>query len=148
MRIKFKLKERLGEAFRLYFILVTLITILLFVVGMLFDSGRTFGYEAYFSPLFYAFVSVIPVFIFHSDKELSMKCFVIRNVIQALIIEVVILLIVFKAPNIPSDRMAIVISIAVGVLIIYLLTMVVEYIFELTQANEMNDYLKEYQNKE
>ena len=54
-------------------------------------------------------------------------------------------MIVFKAPNIPSDRIEVVISIAVGILIVYILSLVVEYIFELTQAKEMNAYLEEYQ---
>ena len=96
MKNKYGIKERLGEAFRLYFILVTLITILLMVVGMLFDSDRTLSYDAYFSPLFYAFIGVIPVFFFQSDKELSMKQLIIRGVIQILIIEAAILLIVFN----------------------------------------------------
>ena len=145
MRKKYRIKERLGEAFRLYFILVTLITILLMVVGMLFDSDRPLSYDAYFSPLFYAFIGVIPVFFFQSDKELSMKRLIIRNVLYVLIVEAAILLIVFKAPNIPSDRMEVVISIAVGVLVVFILSLIVEYIFELTQANEMNAYLEEYQ---
>ena len=145
MKNKYGIKERLGEAFRLYFILVTLITILLMVVGMLFDSDRTLSYDAYFSPLFYAFIGVIPVFFFRSDKELSMKRLIIRNVLYVLIVEAAILLIVFKAPNIPSDRIEVVISIAVGVLVVFILSLIVEYIFELTQANEMNAYLEEYQ---
>ena len=145
MKNKYGIKERLGEAFRLYFILVTLITILLMVVGMLFDSDRTLSYEAYFSPLFYAFIGVIPVFFFQSDKELSMKRLIIRNVLYVLIVEAAMLFIVFKAPNIPSDRIEVVISIAVGILIVYILSLVVEYIFELTQAKEMNAYLEEYQ---
>ena len=145
MKNKYGIKERLGEAFRLYFILVTLITILLMVVGMLFDGDRTFSYEAFFSPLFYAFIGVMPVFFFRSDKELSMKRLIIRNVLYVLIVEAAILLIVFKAPNIPSDRIEVVISIAVGVLVVFILSLIVEYIFELTQANEMNTYLEEYQ---
>ena len=145
MKNKYGIKERLGEAFRLYFILVTLITILLMVVGMLFDSDRTLSYDAYFSPLFYAFIGVIPVFFFQSDKELSMKRLIIRNVFYVLIVEAAILLIVFKAPNIPTDRIEVVISIAVGVLVVFILSLIVEYIFELTQTNEMNAYLEEYQ---
>ena len=145
MKNKYGIKERLGEAFRLYFILVTMITILLMVVGLIFDSGRTFSYEAFFSPLFYAFIGVIPVFFFQSDKELGMKQLIIRGVIQIFIIEAAILLIVFNAPNIPSDRIEVVISIAVGILVVYILSLVVEYIFELTQAKEMNAYLEEYQ---
>ena len=75
-----------------------------------------------------------------------MKRLIIRNVLYVLIVEAAILLIVFKAPNIPSDRIEVVISIAVGVLVVFILSLIVEYIFELTQANEMNAYLEEYQN--
>ncbi len=142
-----RIKEKFGEAFRLYFILVTLITVLLMVLGLLFDSDRTFGYEAFVSPLLYAAVGVIPVFFFHSDKEISMKQLIIRRIIQELSVEALILLIVFNAPNIPSERPGVVIAIAAGVLVVFILSMVVEYIFELTQANEMNGYLEEYRNR-
>ena len=142
-----RIKEKFGEAFRLYFILVTLITVLLMVLGLLFDSDRTFGYEAFVSPLLYAAVGVIPVFFFHSDKEISMKQLIIRRIIQELSVEALILLIVFNAPNIPSERPGVVIAIAAGVLVVFILSMVVEYIFELTQANEMNRYLEEYRNR-
>lgn len=142
-----RIKEKFGEAFRLYFILVTLITVLLMVLGLLFDSDRTFGYEAFVSPLIYAAVGVIPVFFFHSDKEISMKQLIIRRIIQELSVEALILLIVFNAPNIPSERPGVVIAIAAGVLVVFILSMVVEYIFELTQANEMNGYLEEYRNR-
>ena len=142
-----RIKEKFGEAFRLYFILVTLITVLLMVLGLLFDSDRTFGYEAFVSPLIYAAVGVIPVFFFHSDKEISMKQLIIRRIIQELSVEALILLIVFNAPNIPSERPGVVIAIAAGVLVVFILSMVVEYICELTQANEMNGYLEEYRNR-
>ena len=142
-----RIKEKFGEAFRLYFILVPLFTVLLMVLGLLFDSDRTFGYEAFVSPLLYAAVGVIPVFFFHSDKEISMKQLIIRRIIQELSVEALILLIVFNAPNIPSERPGVVIAIAAGVLVVFILSMVVEYIFELTQANEMNGYLEEYRNR-
>ena len=142
-----RIKDKFGEAFRLYFILVTLITVLLMVLGLLFDSDRTFGYEAFVSPLIYAAVGVIPVFFFHSDKEISMKQLIIRRIIQELSVEALILLIVFNAPNIPSERIEVVIGIAVGVLVVFILSMAVEYFFELTQANEMNRYLEEYHNR-
>ena len=142
-----RMKEKLGEAFRLYFILVTLITVLLMVLGLLFDSDRTFGYEVFVSPLLYAAVGVIPVSFFNPDKEISMKKLLIRRIIQELSVEALILLIVFNAPNIPSERIEVVIGIAVGVLVVFILAIAVEYIFELTQAKEMNGYLEEYRNR-
>jgi hypothetical protein len=114
------------------------------VLGLLFDSDRTFGYEVFVSPLVYAAVGVIPVFFFKPDKEISMKAMILRRVIQELAVEAAILLIVFNAPSIPSERTEVVIAIAAGVLVVFVLAMIVEYIFELTQANEMNRYLEEY----
>ncbi|MBR6401880.1 MAG: DUF3021 family protein [Eubacterium sp.] len=140
-----KIKDRFAEAFRLYFILFTLISILLMVVGLLFDRERTFSYEVFLSPLVYAAIGVIPDFIFQSDKEISMKRMIIRRVIQVLIVETAMMLIVFAAPNIPSDRIEVVISIAVGILVVFVLSQFVEYIFELTQSRKMNESLEKYQ---
>ena len=39
------MKDRLNEALKTYFILVTLITILMFVLGTLFDSDSAVGYD-------------------------------------------------------------------------------------------------------
>ena len=68
-----KFWERLGEAFRLYFILVTLITILLMILGLTLDSDRTLGYEVFMSPLIYAAIGVVPCLFVNPAKEVSMK---------------------------------------------------------------------------
>ena len=142
-----KLKDRLGEAFRLYFILVTLISLLLMILGLLFDADRRLGYGAYLSPHLYAAIGVLPVLLFQSEKELSLKGLIIRRLVQLMLIEAAILLIVFKAPNIPSDRAEVVIGIAAGIPVIYVLSMAVEYIFALTQTQKLNLDLENYQRR-
>ena len=57
-----KIKTKLREAFRMYFILVTLITVLLMILGLTLDKDRVFGYEVFMSPLLYAGIGIIPVF--------------------------------------------------------------------------------------
>ena len=142
-----KIKARLGEAFRIYFILVTLITILLIIVGLLFDADRRFGYEAFLSPLIYAALGVIPTLFINTDRELSMKKLLIRHVIQLLIIEAVMMTVIFTSKNIPSEKTGMVVVLAVGIAVIYVMSIVVEYIFELTQSREMNIALEAYQNR-
>ena len=142
-----KIKARLGEAFRIYFILVTLITILLIIVGLLFDADRRFGYEAFLSPLIYAALGVIPTLFINTDRELSMKKLLIRHVIQLLIIEAVMMTVIFTSKNIPSEKTGMVVVLAAGIAVIYVLSIVVEYIFELTQSREMNIALEAYQNR-
>jgi hypothetical protein len=127
-----KLREKIGEAFRLYFILVTLITILLIILGTLFDGDRTFGYEAFLSPLIYAAIGVIPVFLFNSNKEVSLKGLVIQRIIQLLIVEAAILGLVFWGDGIATERRIVVVGIAVGIAVVFALALIVEYLFELS----------------
>lgn len=143
-----KMKNKALKAFKLYFILVTLITILLMILGLLFDSDRTFGYQAYASPLIYAAVGVIPVFISNQEKELSMRELIIKRFFELLLIEAIYLGLAFSADSIPTERRGVVIGIAFGVALIYGLTFLVEYLFESVESKAMNEYLYSYQNKQ
>ena len=143
-----KLKEKLGEAFRMYFILVTLITILLLILGTLLDGDRTFSYEAFLSPLIYAAIGVIPVFFFNDEKEVSLKGLLVQRIIQLLIIEAAMLGIAFLGKNIDTDRREIVIGIAVGVVVVFALSIIVEYLFEASIAQKLNEDLERFQKEE
>lgn len=141
-----KLKEKMLKALKLYFVLVTLITILLLILGLSFDADRTLSYQAYASPLIYAALGVIPVFIFNQEKELSVKGLIARRIAELALIEAIFMGIAFSADTIPTERRGVVIGIALGIAVIYVLTSIVEYIFESTKSNEMNEYLNSYQN--
>lgn len=140
-----RIKERLGEAFKMYFILVTLITVLLLILGLTLDNDRVLGYEAFLSPLIYAAIGVIPVFFFGSEKEISMKRLLIQRIVTLLFVEVAVLVLAFSAKSIPTERKGVVIGIAVGIAVVYVLSLVVEYVFELIQSRELNEALEVYQ---
>lgn len=140
-----KIKERLGEAFKMYFILVTLITVLLLILGLTLDNDRVLGYEAFLSPLIYAAIGVIPVFFFGSEKEISMKRLLIQRIVTLLFVEAAVLVLAFSAKSIPTERKGVVIGIAVGIAVVYVLSLIVEYVFELIQSRELNEALEVYQ---
>lgn len=142
-----RMKEKIGEAFRLYFILFTLISILLMILGMMVDSDRKFGYEVFVSPLVYAAIGVIPVFLFNDDKEVSMKGIIIRRIIQLLLVEAAVLVIAFSSKNVDTDKMAVVVGIAVGVAVVFILSLLVEYMFELSMSRKLNEALEMYQKR-
>lgn len=142
-----KIKERLGEAFKMYFILVTLITVLLLILGLTLDNDRVLGYEAFLSPLIYAAIGVIPVFFFGSEKEISMRRLLIKRIVTLLFVEAVVMVLAFSAKSIPTERKGVVIGIAVGIAVVYVLSLVVEYVFELIQSREMNEALEMYQRR-
>ena len=143
-----KWKEKIGEAFRLYFILVTLITILLLILGTLFDGDRTFSYEVFLSPLIYAAIGVIPVFFFDTEREVSLKGLVIQRIIELMMVEVVMMGIAFLGKNIDTDRREVVVGIAVGIVVVFVLSMVVEYLFEVSIAQKLNEELERFQKEE
>ncbi len=139
------MKEKINEAIRTYFVLVTLITILLLVLGTAFDGDRTFSYEAFISPLFYAAIGIIPGFFLGSDRELPMKKLLLRNFIELFLIEAIVLIIAVTADSVPTERKEVVVGIAVGIVIVYVLTIVVEYIFEFNNSQMLNEALLKYQ---
>lgn len=143
-----KLKDRALKALKLYFVLVTFITILLMILGLSFDADRTFSYHAFASPLIYAALGVIPVFIFNQEKELSVKGLIARRIAELTLIEIIFMGIAFSVETIPTERRGVVIGISLGIVVIYVLTFGVEYIFESIESNEMNKYLNSYQNRQ
>ena len=139
------MKDRLNEALKTYFILVTLITILMFVLGTLFDGDRTLGYDAYLSPLIYAAIGTLPNLLLGSDKELSVKGLLIRRFFELIFIEATVLIIAFSVSSIPTERTSVVAGLAVGIVVVYILTLVVEYIIELGNSKKLNEALYRYQ---
>ncbi len=139
------IKEKLGESFRLYFILVTLISILMMILGLAFDSDRVLGYDVFLSPLIYALIGVLPVFFFGNEKEISMKRLIINRLISLFFIEAVIIILAFSSKNIPTERKGVVLGIAVGIAAVFVIALFLEYVLELTQARRMNEALEKYQ---
>ena len=140
-----KIKTKLREAFRMYFILVTLITVLLMILGLTLDKDRVFGYEVFMSPLLYAGIGIIPVFFFGEEKEISMKRLLMQRLVSLGIIELITLILAFAASTIPTEKKSVVIGIAVGIAIVFALAIAVEYMFELSVAKSINESLAEYQ---
>ena len=140
-----KIKEKLHEAFRMYFILFTLISVLLMVLGLTLDHDRVLGYEVFISPMLYAGIGIIPIFFFGENEKISMKKLLIKRLITLGFIELVIMILAFSASSIPTEKKSIVIGIAAGVAVVYVLSILVEYIFELGEARSINKALEEYQ---
>lgn len=72
---------------RTFFMVTTLITTLLCIVGSSFLPEQTFGYEAFAAPLIYALVGTVPNLVLYSRRELTVKELLIRKALQLLFIE-------------------------------------------------------------
>ena len=138
-------KGLLLRAFRLYTLLVTLITILMIILGNMLDRDRVFSYNAFFSPLIYALIGTAATLITRSDKDLSVRSLIIRKVISLLLIEGAIIFIALSSDTIPTEKAWVVPGLAAGILAVYLLSSAIIYISDKKEAARLTEDLARYQ---
>lgn len=143
-----KWKELLIHALRLYTLLVTLITVVMIILGTLLDRGRVFSYDAFLSPLIYAFIGTAATVITRSDKEPSIRSLIFRKVISLLLIEGAIILIALNADTIPTEKSWVIPCLALGVFSVFVLSHVILYFIDKKEAEKLNADLSRYQEKQ
>ena len=116
MSIKQFIVRKLG----LFFMLSTLITVAIYLLGSHFDGEARFGYDGFLSPLLYAGCCVLPSLVTWSKRELKPRELILRELIQFLLTEAVVLFLAFRSRTIDTSRPAVVLGIAGSVLVIYL----------------------------
>lgn len=137
-------KEIAKEILMSYFIVVTLINIAMAVLGLLLDKDRTFGYEAFFSPMIYGFLGIIPSLISYSRKELSIKEMTVRKILQFIFLEAVILS--FMVLN-GVGELVILIPAGISVFLISVLAEIFLWYLNYEKAKSLNQLLKVYQER-
>ena len=140
-----KLKALLIRMLHLYTLQVTLITVLLIVLGKLLDRDRVFSYEAFLSPLFYALIGTAAALITHTEKELSVRKLIIREVISLLLIEAAVIFIALRVDTIPTDRSWVLPGIMIGILVVFLLVNLIQYFSDKREAQKLSMDLARYQ---
>ena len=126
-----------------FFIIVTCISAVIGIIGLIYEPSRRFGYEAYFSPLIFGAISIIPSFVTYSKKELTVKQMVFRNVIQLIVLECLILITGYLF-GIMKDKM-IAISVAVSIIIVFIIVHFISWVVDFKTAANLNENLKAYQ---
>ena len=130
-----------------FFIIVTLINVVMAVLGMIFRPDERFGYDAFLAPLIYAACSMIPVLLTYSKRELTVKQMIIRQVLNLLAIEAIMIGIGLSGSNVFREQPMLVVSFALSVFIIFVLVLVISWILDLGQARQMNIDLENYQKR-
>ncbi|MFA5341611.1 MAG: DUF3021 family protein [Clostridia bacterium] len=127
-----------------YFIITTCITAATAILGLSIDPSARFGYESYFSPLIFGFISVIPSIVTYSKKELSIKQTVIRKILHFFCL--IFLLSIFGFWTGLLHGMAEIASFAFAVFLIYVIVNLVNWHLNKKEAVAVNSMLKNYQN--
>ena len=138
-------KQFLVEKLILFFMLTTLITDAVCILGFHFDGDARFGYDALLTPLFYAGCCVLPSLVTYSKRELRPREWILRVVLQFALTEAVILGLAFNSSAIDTSRPSVILAIAGSVLVIFLLAFLFSWLANSVQARRTNEELLEYQ---
>jgi hypothetical protein len=137
-------KKFLIEKLTLFFMLSTMITAAVYLIGSAYDRDALFGYDALLSPMRYAALCILPTFVTWSRRELSMRELLFRNALMLVLVEGVILYMAFTSPVIDTGRMQVVLTLMGSVLVIFLLVNLFLWLRDLAEAGRMNQDLENF----
>ena len=129
----------------LFFLLSTLITVAIALIGSVFDPEAQFGYNAMLVPIEYAALCMLPTFVTWSKRELSPKALLVRKAIMLVLIEGVILFLAFTSDVIDTSRIEVVLTIAGSVLVIFVLVHLFLWLKDSAEAKKLNRELEAFQ---
>ena len=126
----------------MFFIVTTLITIVMGVMGLIWERDRLLTYEVMFSPVIIGFISVLPSIVMYSKKELTLRQIVIRKVLHLFLLEIE--LIAFsKIMGIWNEVIGL--PFVISILIVAVLVQVFLWLVGVQRANTITNELKAFQ---
>lgn len=138
-------KELIHDMINTYFMLVTMIAGVMTILGMYFMPDARFGYEAFGTPLIYAAYGTLPNIVMYAKKELTMKQYLIRKTIQLMLVEVIVIAVAIPAEAVETGETEVVVSLAISILVIYILTHLIEWFQNSVMAKQMTEELLSFQ---
>ncbi|MDD6193627.1 MAG: hypothetical protein PUB19_01865 [Lachnospiraceae bacterium] len=138
-------KDFLKQLITSFFVVVTLVSIAIAILGCVFRPEQRFGYEAFFAPVLYGLLSMIPVAIMYSKKELTVKQLYIRKVLQLFSIEVILYLGGYGIENIKTASKSQTVAFGISIVIVYVLADVISGIINANDAKKLTKMLQQYQ---
>ena len=140
-------KELLAKMFRNYFVLVTLINVVIFVSGSIAQPDARFGYSVFLMPLIYAFAGLLPQAVMYSRRELSIKEVLIRKFIQLLLIELLVNGIILGENALKPEYTDFLKTISVCVVLVYVFANIISWIMDSASARMLMRELAEFQKR-
>ena len=140
-------KELLNDMIFTYFMLVTMISAVMALLGIHFIPDANFGYEAFMMPLIYAVYGTLPNVVMYARQELTRKQFLVRKIIQLILIEVIVIAVALPAQILKETDVEIIVSLGISIFVVFLLTHLIEWFLNYTSAKQMTEELLIFQQK-
>ena len=138
-------KRLLVNKLTLFFMLSTLITFAVSLIGSLFDGNAQFGYRVMLLPIKYAALCMLPTFVTYAKHELSPKALLFRKALMLVLLEAVMLIIAYTSKVIDTDRTEVVLIITGSVFVIFVLANLFMWLKDSAEARKLNLELAEFQ---
>ncbi|MGI1659389.1 MAG: DUF3021 family protein [Desulfitobacterium sp.] len=127
-----------------FFIIVTCVTLVIGVLGLIYEPDRRFGYEAYFSPLIFGLIGVVPSFVTYSKREPTLRQMMIRKIFQLFVLEAMVLSFGYGMEIMYGPMMF---AVAGAVFAVFLLVHFFSYAIDYREATRLNAELKVFQER-
>lgn len=139
------MKERIKNIAGSFFISVTLINLAILILGKILRPEQQFGYEVFAYPLIYGVIGIIPALFVKSDKELTLKQAIIKEIVQMIMTVVAIVVFIFVGQPLTCDILITASAVALSIVIIYCLVVLIGWLMDLRTARVMTEDLKRFQ---
>lgn len=134
-------KERIKD----FFIITTLVNIVMFILGSMYQKGATFSYEILLMPVLYGVAGTLPSWILYSKKELSIKSLLVRKILSFLVLEALLVWLTFPKIYFTHENIEMIVSFSLSVFIVYVLVGILSWFLDQKEANEMMEDLVIFQ---
>ncbi|MBQ3905999.1 MAG: hypothetical protein II743_04450 [Lachnospiraceae bacterium] len=138
-------KEFWIDFVRTFFMVTTLITILLCLAGPVLAPGQTFSYQAFAAPILYALVGTVPNLVLYSKRELKVRELFVRKILQLLLIEIGVSFVALYGASEEWKQPRMVAVLLISVFIIYVLATLIAWIGDVQSAKALSRELEEFQ---
>lgn len=126
----------------LFFMLSTLITVAVSLIGSVYDSDARFGYRDFLVPIEYAALCLLPTLVTYSRRELTTRQLLVRKALALVLIEAAILCL---SPALSAGNAPAVLTVAVSVFIIFVLVHLFLWLKDSAEAKKLNQELAKFQ---
>ena len=140
------MREHIKNNIMSFFIIVTLVNIAIFICGIVLAPDEKLDYTAFIVPVIDGILGVIPGLIMYSKRELSVKQMIVRDIIQLICIELIIMVFSFGFTPITSISIPRIFAVIGSVAFVYVGVVVIMYLLDFRTAKKMTDELKAFQN--
>ena len=139
------MREHIKNNLMSFFIIVTLVNIAIFICGIVLAPDEKLGYTAFIVPVIDGLLGVIPGLIMYSKRELTVRQMIVRDIIQLLSIELIILVFTFGFSGFSNVDVPKFLAIVLSVAFVYVGVVVIMYLLDFRTAKKMTDDLKAFQ---